>query len=55
MRGSDPDAALYWLVQHARRGADPTFMARRLVRMATEDNSPRPTRVPWPGAPMRRE
>ena len=37
VRGSDPDAALYWLVRMLDGGADPRYMARRLVRMATED------------------
>ena len=37
MRGSDPDAALYWLVRMLDGGADPRYMARRLVRMASED------------------
>jgi len=37
VRGSDPDAALYWLVRMLDGGADPRYMARRLVRMASED------------------
>jgi putative ATPase len=37
VRGSDPDAALYWLVRMLDGGADPRYMARRLVRMACED------------------
>ena len=37
VRGSDPDAALYWLVRMLDGGADPRYMARRLIRMATED------------------
>ncbi|MBD9404060.1 replication-associated recombination protein A [Acidovorax sp. ACV02] len=37
VRGSDPDAALYWLVRMLDGGADPRYMARRLVRMAAED------------------
>jgi len=37
VRGSDPDAALYWLVRMLDGGADPRYLARRLVRMATED------------------
>nr|WP_083520564.1 replication-associated recombination protein A [Comamonas terrigena] len=36
-RGSDPDAALYWLVRMLDGGADPRYMARRLIRMAWED------------------
>ena len=37
VRGSDPDAALYWLMRMLDGGADPRYMARRLIRMATED------------------
>ena len=37
MRGSDPDAALYWLVRMLDGGADPLYAGRRLVRMAVED------------------
>ncbi len=37
VRGSDPDASLYWLVRMLDGGADPRYMARRLVRMASED------------------
>jgi putative ATPase len=37
VRGSDPDAALYWFVRILDGGADPRYLARRLVRMATED------------------
>jgi putative ATPase len=37
VRGSDPDASLYWLVRMLDGGADPRYMARRLIRMATED------------------
>ena len=37
VRGSDPDAALYWLVRMFDGGADPRYMARRIVRMAWED------------------
>ena len=37
VRGSDPDAALYWLVRMLDGGADPLYLARRLVRMASED------------------
>jgi len=37
VRGSDPDAALYWLVRMLDGGADPRYMARRMVRMAAED------------------
>jgi len=37
VRGSDPDAALYWLVRMLDGGADPRYLARRIVRMAAED------------------
>ena len=37
VRGSDPDAALYWLMRMLDGGAEPRYMARRLVRMASED------------------
>ncbi len=37
VRDSDPDAALYWLVRMLESGEDPMFLARRLVRMASED------------------
>ena len=37
VRGSDPDAALYWLVRMLDGGADPKYLARRIVRMAWED------------------
>ena len=37
VRGSDPDAALYWFVRILDGGADPRYLARRLVRMASED------------------
>ena len=37
VRGSDPDAALYWLVRMLDGGAEPKYMARRLIRMASED------------------
>jgi putative ATPase len=37
VRGSDPNAALYWLVRMLDGGADPRYMARRLIRMANED------------------
>lgn len=37
VRGSDPDAALYWLVRMLDGGADPHYVARRLIRMASED------------------
>jgi putative ATPase len=37
VRGSDPDAALYWLARMLDGGADPCYLARRMVRMASED------------------
>ncbi len=37
MRGSDPDASLYWLARMVEAGEDPLYIARRLVRFASED------------------
>ncbi len=37
VRGSSPDAALYWLVRMLDGGADPRYLGRRLIRMASED------------------
>ena len=37
VRGSDPDASLYWLVRMLDGGADPRYLGRRIVRMAVED------------------
>ena len=37
VRGSDPDAALYWLVRMLDGGTDPRYLTRRLIRMASED------------------
>jgi putative ATPase len=37
VRGSDPDASLYWFARMLDGGADPRYLARRLIRMATED------------------
>jgi putative ATPase len=37
VRGSDPDAALYWMVRMLDGGADPLYIGRRMVRMAVED------------------
>ena len=37
MRGSDPDASLYWLARMLEAGEDPLYIARRIVRFATED------------------
>lgn len=37
IRGSDPDAALYWLARMIDGGEDPLYLCRRLIRLATED------------------
>ena len=37
VRGSDPDAALYWMARMLDGGTDPRYLARRVVRMAVED------------------
>ncbi len=37
VRGSDPDAALYWFASMLEAGCDPLYIARRVVRMASED------------------
>jgi len=37
LRGSDPDAALYWMTRMLEGGEDPLYIARRMVRMAVED------------------
>ena len=37
IRGSDPDAALYWFARMVQGGEDPRYLARRLTRMAVED------------------
>lgn len=37
MRGSDPSASLYWLGRMLEGGEDPLYVARRLVRFASED------------------
>lgn len=37
VRGSDPDASLYWFVRMIEAGCDPLYIARRVVRMASED------------------
>ena len=37
VRGSDPDAALYWFCRMLDGGADPRYLARRMIRMASED------------------
>ena len=45
MRGSDPDAALYWFVRMIDGGCDPLYVARRLVRFASEDIGTADTRA----------
>src|SRR3546814_12548441 len=37
VRGSDPDAALYWFARMLDGGVDPAYLARRITRMAIED------------------
>lgn len=37
LRGSDPDAALYWLIRMLSSGEDPLYVARRMIRFASED------------------
>ena len=37
MRGSDPDASIYWLAMMLEAGEDPLYIARRMVRFASED------------------
>jgi putative ATPase len=53
VRGSDPDAALYWFARMIDGGADPRYLSRRLVRMAVEDvglADPRATELAMSGA-----
>jgi len=53
VRGSDPDAALYWFARMLDGGADPKYLSRRLVRMAIEDiglADPRATELTIHGA-----
>lgn len=53
VRGSDPDAALYWFARMLDGGADPKYLSRRLVRMAVEDiglADPRSTELTLQGA-----
>jgi putative ATPase len=53
VRGSDPDAALYWFARMLDGGADPRYLARRIVRMAIEDiglADPRATQLALNGA-----
>ncbi|NYT58761.1 replication-associated recombination protein A [Alcaligenaceae bacterium] len=53
VRGSDPDAALYWFARMLDGGADPRYLSRRIVRMAIEDiglADPRATELALNGA-----
>jgi len=53
VRGSDPDASLYWFARMLDGGADPRYLARRIVRMAVEDvglADPRATDLALQGA-----
>lgn len=53
VRGSDPDAALYWFARMLDGGADPRYLSRRIVRMAVEDiglADPRATEIAINGA-----
>ena len=53
VRGSDPDAALYWFARMLDGGADPRYLARRIIRMAVEDiglADPRATELALNGA-----
>ncbi len=53
VRGSDPDASLYWFARMLDGGADPRYLARRIVRMAVEDiglADPRATQLALNGA-----
>ncbi len=53
VRGSDPDASLYWFVRMLDGGADPRYLSRRIVRMAIEDiglADPRATELALNGA-----
>ena len=51
LRGSDPDAGLYWMARLIEAGEDPRYVARRLVILASEDvgmADPMPSASPWP-------
>ena len=55
MRGSDPDAALYWLLRMLDAGEDPLFLLRRLMIFASEDvGNATPGRSKSQSAPTRR-
>lgn len=52
VRGSDANAALYWLARMLEGGEDPLYIARRMVRMAAEDvGSADPSALPLVSAP----
>ena len=54
MRNSDPDAAVYWLARMLEAGEDPLYIARRVVRFASEDvGIAAPGPLKWPLLPMR--
>ena len=54
MRNSDPDAAVYWLARMLEAGEDPLYIARRVVRFASEDVGIADSRpLKWPLLPMR--
>ena len=54
VRGSDPDAALYWLARMLDGGADPRYAARRIVRMAARTSAwPTRVRCAWRWTPPR--
>ena len=54
VRGSDPDASLYWFMRMLDGGADPRYMARRLVRMAAKTSAwPTRARCAWRWMPPR--
>jgi len=58
VRGSDPDASLYWFVRMVDGGVDPRYAARRLVRMASEDiglADPRALRIALDAARFRQK
>jgi putative ATPase len=50
VRGTDPDAALYWLARMLDGGCDPAYIARRILRMASEDIGNADPRGPRAGA-----
>lgn len=54
MRGSDQSASLYWLARMLEGGEDPLYVARRLVRFASEDIGECGGKGPGPGVHMGR-